>query len=223
MAQNKMERDFSDKLNQRQITASSQGWDRLDAMLTVAEEKKQAPKYHWIYIAASLGGFLLIGTIFFSQTEEMCDVKRQDIVIENQSAADIAPKVASANEIPAVSKKATSFVEATHSAPEATHKPNVTLNQVSGSSKNAAVAESTIINQKTELRNEIPKANELFAAQAPNTPTDTALPSIKVDAKSLLSAVEGEVNLSFREKMLLKVNKNYLEVAEAVTNRNLKQ
>ena len=40
MAPNKIEKQFREKLNSREIQPSSQSWDRLDAMLSVAEEKK---------------------------------------------------------------------------------------------------------------------------------------------------------------------------------------
>jgi hypothetical protein len=41
-----------------------------------------------------------------------------------------------------------------------------------------------------------------------------------VNAKSLLSQVDGEVEYTFREKMLKKINKNYQEVKVALANRN---
>jgi hypothetical protein len=44
--------------------------------------------------------------------------------------------------------------------------------------------------------------------------------TIKVDAKSLLSQVDGEVEQTFREKVFTKVNKNYKEVKVALANRN---
>ena len=44
--------------------------------------------------------------------------------------------------------------------------------------------------------------------------------TVKVDAKSLLLQVDGEVEYSFREKMLQKINKNYQEVKVALANRN---
>ena len=40
MEPNKFEKDFREKLNQREIEPSNNAWDRLDAMLSVAEEKK---------------------------------------------------------------------------------------------------------------------------------------------------------------------------------------
>jgi hypothetical protein len=40
MAQHKIDKDFRSKLAQREITPTANAWDRLDAMLTVAEQKK---------------------------------------------------------------------------------------------------------------------------------------------------------------------------------------
>jgi len=44
--------------------------------------------------------------------------------------------------------------------------------------------------------------------------------TIKVDAKSLLSQVDGEVEYTFREKVFTKINKNYQEIKVALVNRN---
>ena len=43
---------------------------------------------------------------------------------------------------------------------------------------------------------------------------------IQVDPSSLLSQVDGELELSFREKVIAKVNKNYQTVKVALANRN---
>jgi hypothetical protein len=44
--------------------------------------------------------------------------------------------------------------------------------------------------------------------------------NIKVDAKNLLSQVDGELELTFREKVINKVTKNYKEVKVVLANRN---
>jgi len=41
MERNKTEKQFRDKLNTREIKPSAHAWDRLDAMLSVGEGKKQ--------------------------------------------------------------------------------------------------------------------------------------------------------------------------------------
>lgn len=42
MEQNKLETQIKEKLNSREIQPSEMAWDRLDAMLSVSEEKKQS-------------------------------------------------------------------------------------------------------------------------------------------------------------------------------------
>ena len=73
MEPNNFEKDFREKLNERKIEPSKKAWDRLDAMLSVAEEKKpeKKSKRKWLYIAASFIGFLLVGTIFFNQNKNV--------------------------------------------------------------------------------------------------------------------------------------------------------
>ena len=44
--------------------------------------------------------------------------------------------------------------------------------------------------------------------------------SVSVNAANLLSLVDGELKLSFREKVISKINKNYQSVKVAVANRN---
>ncbi|MBC8645496.1 hypothetical protein H9W95_20250 [Flavobacterium lindanitolerans] len=53
MELNKLEQDFKKKLNERTIQPSEMSWDRLDAMLSVAEKKSKPKKRTWLYIAAS--------------------------------------------------------------------------------------------------------------------------------------------------------------------------
>ena len=93
MESNKFEKDFRDKLNKREIAPSENSWDRLDAMLTVAEKKQSKKSNAWLYIAASIIGFICIGTMFFSQTEELIDVKKDNVVIENHETKKPVEKV----------------------------------------------------------------------------------------------------------------------------------
>ncbi|MNQ33642.1 hypothetical protein D3C85_470760 [compost metagenome] len=45
---------------------------------------------------------------------------------------------------------------------------------------------------------------------------------IKINSNDLLDQVDGELELSFREKMIAKINKSYHTVKVAVENRNVK-
>jgi hypothetical protein len=70
-----------------------------------------------------------------------------------------------------------------------------------------------------------PKSDESLLADLDKSAAATAnqKSNLKVDAKSLLSQVDGEVEYTFREKMFKKINKNYQEVKVALANRNNEQ
>ena len=67
MKPNKFEKQIREQLNSREIQPSDMAWDRLDAMLSVAEEKKTKRSFGWLYIAASILVFVGVGTFFFNQ------------------------------------------------------------------------------------------------------------------------------------------------------------
>ena len=228
MGQNKTDNDFRDKLNQREIRPSENAWDRLDAMLTVAEEKKPKRSYGWLYVAASFIGFLLIATVFFSQTEEMIDIKRNPVAIENNSQKPVEKEtIATPETLPKTTQSATIAAVSNPKHPKeikvkTINNPSIQVLEINQIPKNPELIANNIINQKTEQQTTPVKVDELLAAVA-KTPTGNAKPSVKVNAKSLLSQVDGEVNLSFREKMLRTARRNYQEVAEAVSTRNTQQ
>ncbi len=67
MEPNKIETQIKEKLDAREIQPSAQAWDRLDAMLSVAEEKKTRRPLGWLYIAAGILVFVTLGLFFFTQ------------------------------------------------------------------------------------------------------------------------------------------------------------
>jgi len=91
MEPNKLENDFRNKLNQREMQPSEKAWDRLDAMLSVAEKKKK-PNRTWMYVAASFLGFLFVGTLFFKQSE--VEIEKTNVITyeENSIEKEITPK-----------------------------------------------------------------------------------------------------------------------------------
>lgn len=249
MGPHKSDKNFRNKINQREITPSENAWDRLDAMLTVAEEKKSKGGYAWLFIAATIAGFLLIGTIFFSQTENLIDKGRNEVVIgngqksdnENSQNEDMLPITAENENIAEVSEP-TSKVKSTNqkhhnSVINQSNQINQ-INQISINPTDAvneinknqsligsiipAKAEQAQSNQKTEQQTASATVDELLAAVAPQN-SRTVKGTVKVDAKSLLSEVDRDLNLSFREKLLRTAHRNYQEVAEAVSTRNIQQ
>ena len=81
MEPNKLESQFREKLSHREINPSGAAWDRLEAMLTVAEKPKR--NYTFWYVAASIVGFLFVGTVFFNPKENPISIDKNEVVIEN--------------------------------------------------------------------------------------------------------------------------------------------
>jgi hypothetical protein len=62
--------------------------------------------------------------------------------------------------------------------------------------------------------------DEILAAVQTASKAGNSETAVKVNPNTLLSQVDGELELSFREKVINKVNKNYQTVKVALANRN---
>lgn len=238
MEPNNFEKDFREKLNQRKIEPSDKAWDRLDAMLSVAEEKKQPKKKNkWLFIAASVVGFLLVGTFFFNQKKEIESPINSVVVKENIKKDSVAKPAL--NTIDSVKKEiVVSEKDATQTSTKFSiaKKINDNLN-TNKTIKNESnqIAESSVIiknNPEKQLINnqtsvaENPKNSTvdqlLNSAEKTVVAENSAKPKskVRVNANDLLNQVDGELELSFREKVITKVNKNYQTVKVALANRN---
>ena len=211
MESNKFEKDFRDKLNQREIAPSENSWDRLDAMLAVAEKQQPKKSKDWFYIAASIIGFILIGSVFFSQTEELIDIKKSDVVIENKEIIKPTEEVViNIEEVSVINQKSVATTNSNQKTKNNASeiKPALVINE--------EIQQEQLVSKEkpTEeiIQKDIPV--ELFAT------TNIANPSVKVDAKNILSEVDGELELSFRERIVQKINKNYQNIKVALANRN---
>lgn len=256
MEPNKIEEQFKELLNSRELQPSDKAWDRLDAMLSVAEEKKTKRSFGWLYIAASIIGFIFVGTLFFSQTEELIDVRRDDVVsqekgekssehtIQGQSKKDILPSIQSQGvaEVSNDNQKSKNQITKSEGIVHCNtcpsekviinQKTNRNLNQINNEKiaefKNeTSIAHSEIpktveSNKSLTDKESILKSDNNLLVSLDNTAKQLAnkKATIKVDAKSLLSQVDGEVEYTFREKVFTKINKNYQEIKVALVNRN---
>ena len=230
MEQNKLENEFRNKLNQREINHSESSWDRLDSMLTVAEEKKPVRRYSWIYIAASIIGFAFLGTFFFNQSDKNGTIESNEVVIENNQKVE------------PIQKEANSII------PSNSQTESIgVISEVKNVKKNPRTIKSTIINQNQIAQNSnsdslttrlkstqsIQETEQFASSNSNNNSVDEMLAAVQTDPKAaisktavkvnpntLLSQVDGELELSFREKVINKVNKNYQSVKVALSNRN---
>ena len=236
MEPNNFEKDFREKLNQRKIEPSDKAWDRLDAMLSVAEEKKQPKKKkRWLYIAASIVGFLLVGTFLFNQKKSAIEAPDKNVVIEENMQKDSVEK-------PVLNVIDTVKTEVVVSEKPIIQNLNKKEEKISNQKSNQLVkkeanqiTESSIIIKNNQEKQSI--NNQTAVAENPkNSTVDQLLNSaektvfaensakpkskVKVNANDLLNQVDGELELSFREKVITKVNKNYQTVKVALANRN---
>lgn len=211
-------------------------WGRLDAMLTAADpsnseqaKQKQKAKFRWMYIAASILGFLLIGTVYFSQNKSEIEKQKNEVVIQNT----ITPKAAVIPDNVIDLKAEERKILVTNVVQKVTSGANKSTKLIEQSivvkNNQNQVAEVSISNQKTEQKSIKPQTNtvsvdELLAAvENPSKKENQSSQKsvVQVNASNLLSQVDGELELSFREKVINKVSKNYQTVKVALANRNL--
>jgi hypothetical protein len=225
MEPNNIENQFREKINSREIKPSAKAWDRLDAMLTVAEKPRR--NYRWMYFAASFLGFMLIATVFLSQTEEAIDAEHQKVVFEQNKIekTDEILEIPSENNAADVVSNTQKTIIPQKS--KAILKAKLTYIEERSAVTQVAVIvhnqdSSAFINQKTGVKVNV---NSLLAAvdagkSTPSIAKNTIAVSVK--ASELLSQVDDELDRSFRERVIQNVNKKYKEVKDAVANRNLK-
>ncbi|OHT43295.1 hypothetical protein [Flavobacterium tructae] len=241
MEPNNFEKDFREKLNQRKIEPSDKAWDRLDAMLSVAEEKKtialssrKAGKKKWMYVAASVVGFLLVGTFFFNHKKNT-DVTPKDIIVVKEDAKKdsvVKPTLdtnIAVEEAVVVSEEKTIKKSVQQESQQESKSNKIITN------KSNAIAESSIIIKNNPEKQSI-NPQPLKAKNPEKETVDQLLGTaekvivaenavkpkskVKINANDLLQQVDGELELSFREKVITKVNKNYQTVKMALANRN---
>jgi hypothetical protein len=223
MEPNNIEKQIREKLNQRTIQPSQNAWDRLDAMLSV-EEQKPKRNYKWISIAAIFVGFTLIGIFMINKENSVENVipsnsivlENETKLIENESAPEIENNFSEEAGNEAVVHQSTKKIE----------KPLMEINPKKDflldnqSKKEEAIVE----NQPKESTNKYINAKSLLAeietGEKIEVPNISKKPSVKVDANSLLSSAEKEVEETFRDKVILSINKKYNSVKSSLANRN---
>jgi hypothetical protein len=258
MEPNKLENQIKETLNSREIQPSAQAWDRLDAMLSVAEEKKTKRSFGWLYIAASITVLLTAGIFFFTQNNT--EIQPENDVVTNE----VAKKDTTATKNPIVygnigidnnglpgwdeqmkqrEKQSQTVVsnEIISNKSQTINNQRVSINnqkmpinqnQVNNHDKqiqsqnnsDVALKNPPVIETKKEVvlpNKNIPSDEQLLAfldKTASQSSEKNAI--VKVNPKNLLSQVDGELELTFRERVINKVAKNYKEVKVALANRN---
>jgi hypothetical protein len=226
MKPNKIDNQIREKLNSREIQPSAQAWDRLDAMLTVSEEKKPKKGYGWFFVAASTILFFGLGFFLFNSNE--------------------TPKIDDSSSIVTTINEETDSIETTkiNEISVENMKPVLVQNEVNISKKELrnikSIKTEELIKEKNIIQeNQIPNTQH----PTPNTykyvspenllaevqtgekviTSDKKIipkPKMKVDANSLLTNVEKELDENYRETTLDKLNRKFQDAKSALANRN---
>lgn len=231
MQSNKIDNQIREKLNAREIEPSAKSWDRLDAMLSVQEEKKPKKGFLWLYIAASFIVFFGLGIFLFNSGETSENNNQVPILVDADKTIDpietnkgdkilIEPEqqqqqVLVQNEKKAV-KKDNSIKDALASSNKANNiqendnKANPTYNlQPTTSNTYKYISPENLLAEVQNEKKNLPLESKINKKS-----------SVKIDANALLSTVEKELDDSYRETTLDKLNKNFNAVKSAIVNRN---
>lgn len=222
MEPNKLETQFREQLNSREIKPSEMAWTKLDVMLSAAEKPKA--KFPWLYVAASFAGLLLIGTVYFTSQEDTIKKQKNEVVIKNPVGPEI--KAIPSDSFHLKMEKKGSIVQVVQKSVSKSNQSSE-LKQESRVVKNQ-VADVSIINQKTEQESIASQTNavtvdELLArvdksARLNNKPNPNL--QVHVDANQLLQQVDNDLEPTFRQSIFSKIADNFKVVKEAVVNRN---
>ena len=222
---NKLENQFRAQLNDREIAPTPRAWDRLDAMLTVAENKKPKQKFNWLLIAASFVGILFVGIVIYQ-------LNATEVVSKNDVVANKKPTVNQKNNI--LKQNENQVAEQTilllsNNNQKQSNQP-IIINQKTN--RNSIEKQIMVVDasqnskkevlQKTEITEEkiADNSNQTTVVEELKSNQNSVPKPIKVDANSLLSQVNGELNQEFRETKFQKLKRNIQSVKVAMDSRN---
>lgn len=229
MEQNNFEKQIKEALDAREISPSSQSWERLEAMLSIQEEKKTKRRFFWVPIAAS---FLVLMTIalLLVDKEQQVNLQETPSVVEQDFN-----KRNNNNYIDSEDSGVNTEIEISKNEALVSHKVSKQKKvKTSNSFSKQSDSDSNLIaiNQGNENLNNLPvvadhqiqqqkedKTEELLLAEV-EKPKMESKAKVKINPKELLSQVDGEIELTFRQKVIRTIKKNYQETKVAIATRN---
>jgi hypothetical protein len=88
MEQDNFNKNIREKFNFRTIEPTETAWNKLDAMLTLAEEKKQPKIFFWLSIAASFLLFMGVGYVFLQQNEKTKLMPSTEEIVTSKASSE---------------------------------------------------------------------------------------------------------------------------------------
>ena len=225
MEPNKIDNQIREKLNAREIQPSAQAWDRLDAMLAVSEEKKSKKGYGWFFVAASTILFFGLGFFLFNSNETK-EINNSNPIVTTINEVMDSTEANKINQI-SVEKEQPVLVQ---------NEVNYSKTQKNKKSKetNELIKPENDLEEKITPNSQLPTPNsykyvlpenllaEVQTGEKVITSDKKTSPKakMKVDANSLLTTVEKELDENHRETTLDKLNRKVKDAKSALANRN---
>lgn len=233
MEQDNFNKNIQEKFNFRTIEPSETAWNKLDAMLTHAAEKKQPKRFFWLSIAASFLLFTGVGYVFFQQNEKTKLMPSTEEIVKSKTNSETETHKQSMKES-SVSSENELANNATISTTSESKK-STTIHTVQKENTKLDVYETALLKQEVITANEIKKEGIKQEIKEPNynyTSAETLLAEVqgqkkpsnissfkstlRVNPKELLQTVESELDQTFKEKTITKL----IQAKSAFVNRN---
>jgi hypothetical protein len=225
MEPNKIDTQIKEKLNNRTITPSAPSWDRLEAMLNSTENEKAKPNYNWLAIAAAVVVFFGLGMLYTTTpTSNPLNDNSSSIVAVNESknisaapSATIAVEKQSPILVQTNSNKINEKTIITEEKPiqELESIQKIVAQEIATNPKASPPANYKYISPES-LLNEIQTGQKAIT----NNIKTVSKNKIKINAASLLTGIEKELDSVYRETTLDKLNKNFNKIKTVIANRN---
>lgn len=225
MAPNKLDNQIREKLNARDIQPSAPAWDRLDAMLAVSEEKKSKKGYGWFFVAASTLLFFGLGFFLFNTNETPKIDNSNPIVTTNNNEID-SVQINTIDEFSVETEQSVLVQNAVNYSKTSTNKNSKETNKLTNEENLTKDHSSPIIHHSSPNTYKYVSPDELLAEAQTGEKVITSdkkiVPKVKmkVDANSLLTTVEKELDDNHRETTLDKLNRKFQDAKSALANRN---
>ena len=214
-----------------------------------AKSAKRSPffSFRFIGIAASFLVFLSIGILYFNQKSTEIKPENNVVVTEKENNSNSNDNSNNNEENINDIKVESQVAQTTNNEPSTISNEPQTVNNKSskGFNQNQKTPINSINNKEkiipfksseAVVQNEQPKqvaqekvvnpkptyvnVDDLLASVEKQPKTSTKVAAIKVDANSLLTEVDGELEQTFREKVISRIGKSYQNAKSALANRN---
>ena len=225
MEPNKIDNQIREKLNAREIQPSAQAWDRLDAMLTVSEEKKPKKGYGWFFVAASTILFFGLGFFLFN-SNETTEINNSIPIVTTINEEIDSAETTKINQISVKEEQPVLVQNEMNFSKTQTNKKSEEANKLTKEENLTKDNSSSIIHHPSpnsykyvspeNLLAEVQTGEKVITSDKKTSPKT----KMKVDANSLLTNVEKELDENYRETTLDKLNRKFQDAKSALANRN---